>query len=117
MGKWLALIALLSGCATIDRHAKPPTDWPPLIIVYNKIDPIAVQSKCGGNLWLQYAGCVEYDFCRLSCTVHYFTDLVLEHEEMHCKGYQHHGNTEIADGWNFWKNNNSCGMPVWQSTR
>lgn len=118
MNKWLVMFALLSGCATIDPHTPPPADWPPLIVVPNKTDIISVQRKCASVFDVLvlnvYGGCVEYDFCALSCTVTYWLDAAFAHEEMHCRGYQHHGDTRIADGFLFWQANNSCGMPLWK---
>ena len=81
-------LLLLVGCTTIDSHDPPPLDFPSLKVVshYGKMPP-----ECGGGGLMVNIACTVPDFCSKTCNIYYMVNLswVKEHEELHCKGYDH----------------------------
>lgn len=80
----LALAVLVAGCATIDRHDPPPADFPVLRIVHH-------YGRIPADCSWDSIGCAVTDFCARRCDVYLAVRWawVREHEELHCKGYDH----------------------------
>jgi len=85
--RYLCLL-FLSACSTIDVSDPPPVDWPAMRIMryYGKIP-----EACGSSLLNYNIACAVPDFCAKTCNVYLRVDWawVKEHEELHCKGYDH----------------------------
>lgn len=85
---------------SIDEHTPPPEGWPTLTVIKH-----AVSSKEMRDVCSQYGpaagivACAEPDLDAKTCDIWLqkeFPDAYVEwHEEMHCKGYDHPGGTEI----------------------
>ena len=98
-----ALAALLAACSTIDQHAKVP-GWPQLRIVEHFVPDAQMRSRCAKYmpLGLFPEACAEFYFDRGECHVWYSADFrpqpyVMEHERLHCEGYDHPGDTTLHD--------------------
>jgi len=105
------------GCTAINVHQEPPKDWPKLSVSIQKVGFWEMQTLCGGNPLMaalglkNYFGCAWIRFDTNTCVVYYSSDdehgkLVIEHELMHCEGYDHIGSSSLADGWEQWKKEN-----------
>jgi len=109
----LLLVMALGACTAINVHQKPPSDWPKLNVSIHKVGFRELQKICGGSyaigLLTQYMGCAWIYFEKGTCEVYYAADdkdsatHVIEHEVMHCEGYDHIGSSALADGWGEWK--------------
>lgn len=107
----LLATVLLSGCAVlrpIDYNISPPADWPVKEVQITHLEPGAVPPMCA-----QYAGhtnsCAVVNFRTGVCYIYLTTKSteVLEHEQGHCKGYDHVGeNNRSRNAWERWKANN-----------
>lgn len=123
--RYLLVIALLAGCAGFapipesgfDRSitpigaAEPPADWPKLVIQHVRIpfdDMISVCAKAWKNPSAPGRACALIVFKSSTC---YIVDsiefpmspYVRRHEEQHCGGHDHAGETTIRDAWEKWK--------------
>lgn len=114
---FIAVMVWLSGCTAINVHQEPPKDWPKLLVSIQKVGFWEMQTLCGGNPLMaalglkNYFGCAWIQFDTNTCVVYYSSDdehgkLVIEHELMHCEGYDHIGSSSFADGWEEWKKEN-----------
>lgn len=98
-------LCLVSGCQTalytsIDESVLPPIDWPILIVNKHLVSPKEMRDVC--SKYGPAAGivaCAEPDLKAKTCDIWMVKDFpsayVEWHEEMHCKGYDHPGGTEI----------------------
>lgn len=119
----IAAPAILAGCVStqIDQHTKPPRDWPALRVIEHHLMVGEVYDRC----W-QYVspgmkvaavlllappivhGCAEIDFRMGECHIYVRGDIpepdVLEHERLHCQGYDHtRGDATLARAWRNYK--------------
>lgn len=120
MRRSLAIAALvLAGCASapagdrrrIDYSVPPPADWPALAIEVQHVPPDVMAASCpksasaipAGRLW----GCSVINLCARRCRV-FISDKVpseqkrnevLEHEQAHCRGYDHYGSSAFREAW------------------
>lgn len=109
----LAVYLLLAGCTAINVHQEPPKDWPKLEISYHKVGFWEMQRHCGTSgpkfLLFQSFGCAWIDFDAMTCRIYYAAQdtesaaLVIEHEEEHCRGFDHIGSSTLRDYWENWK--------------
>jgi hypothetical protein len=92
---WLLLLALV-GCSSIDLSNKPPRDWPELEVRVHK-EGFMAKRECDGF----FGGCAVVDFCAKTCDIYLQWDFnfILEHEKLHCKGYDHYGEKTMRQGW------------------
>jgi hypothetical protein len=98
----LALLFLLPGCAVIG-HQKV-AGWPQLAVIEHYVPNKAMRDRCA-----QYVGfgmspeaCAQFDFARGRCDIWYSADFppgsyVITHEREHCLGYEHEGETGMAE--------------------
>ena len=104
----LLCLALLTGCATmIDEHQAPPPRWPSLEVRDNIVGIWEIQKRCYKHVNLGWkllggfaGGCAEINFADRTCNIYRAYDASeewLAHEEAHCRGYSHVGETWAAD--------------------
>ncbi len=98
-----ACAAVLAGCSTIDQHEKV-AGWPELRIVEHYVPDAELRSRCAKYVpfGLFPEACAEFYFNRGECHVWYNADFrpqpyVMEHERLHCQGYDHPGDTSLRD--------------------
>lgn len=110
----LLSLALLSGCATlIDEHQPPPKDWPDLMILDNVVSGWEVQKRCYQYLSLPFKligglamACAQVNFEERTCNIYRAEDAsanIIEHEQMHCRGLSHPGDTWAEDALRNWQ--------------
>ena len=106
----LSTTLLTSACTTIDQHKLPDQDFPTLRIIEHHVDGGKVIDACYKYVPLGWKllgavpeGCAEVDFEANTCTIwvrgDYPSKRVLEHERLHCKGYDHPGDDTINKAW------------------
>jgi len=97
----LVAVFLCTGCTMIDYAKAPPADWPELKVDVYRTTFWDTQRLCGGNLLFPTPACAAVDFKGRRCTIITSTDdeRVMEHERAHCRGYDHVGETTLADVW------------------
>ena len=101
----LVLGATLSvgACTTIDT-GEPVEGWPQLRVVEHYVPDATMRQRCSkyvafGMLPL---ACAEFNFASGECHVWYSANFppsqsVMEHERLHCQGYEHPGDTTLRD--------------------
>ena len=110
LGVCIVAFFLLHGCATlIDEHKPAPKGWPILRVSDNIVSGWEVQKHCYGYLPLAQKligsfpmACAEIRFDLGTCNIwraHDATADILEHEQMHCRGLSHPGDTWAEDAW------------------
>lgn len=112
---WQSILAMLGGgsvaaCTTIDEHTEPPKDWPDLSITEHYVPHAQMRDRCVKyTAWyLNPEACMEVHFDTKVCDLWFSADfpppqLFVQHERMHCAGYQHPGDTQLSDAWNNYK--------------
>ena len=102
------LCVLLGGCILpgIDWETPPPADWPLLAVKYYEMSIDDIATRCP-NVVLP-VGCAVVNFALSECYVYTATSTpwIVEHEEKHCLGYDHYGDSTMRDAWKQWKENN-----------
>ena len=106
-----AALLALTGCTVVNEHKLPPADWPALEITVERNGFWETQEKCGRNvaevlLIGPALGCMWVNFDEMRCRIYLWLDVVLEHEMLHCQGYDHYGSSDLADYWEQWKKDN-----------
>ncbi len=89
-----------SGCATIDTHSLT-AGWPDLMLIEHHVPHAEMRDRCG--IFVPFGsspeGCAIFKFQDRECHVYVSADFpsarVLEHERLHCKGYDHVGSTDM----------------------
>jgi hypothetical protein len=108
-----AACAMTGGCATlIDEHKPAPNGWPTLQVRDHVVSGWEVQRQCYEFLPLTQKllggfpmACAKIDFLANSCDIYHAHDAtpeVLEHEQMHCRGHSHVGDTWAEDALRGW---------------
>ena len=108
--KALFIIAtlMLSACSTIDAHTPAPSGWPALRIVIVD-DPYAdkgIEVYCSpSNLFAYHMACAVPDFAQQTCFIYARSrdKWLIDHEKLHCAGYDHPGGSSIRKIMNYWK--------------
>ncbi len=96
------LAAFLPACATIDRHERVE-GWPELRIVEHHVPAEVMLERCR-----KYAGfgsvplaCAEFNLALGRCDIwlseSFAPSGLVEHERLHCRGYDHVGATNMRD--------------------
>src|SRR6185503_10386594 len=97
------LLVLLAGCSSID-HVKVD-GWPALEVVERYVARSELHERCKeyvtGFAMLPVA-CAQFDFVNRRCYVWYNADdpptaATIEHERLHCQGYDHPGEATMRD--------------------
>ncbi len=107
----LLLILALGACTLINEHKLPPKDWPNLEVTVYETGFSETQEKCGWSvlgavLVGPILGCAYINFDKMKCDIYLWVNSVLDHELLHCKGYDHIGSSRLADYWEQWKKEN-----------
>ena len=99
-GWFLALLCVGSiGCTTIDYKVAPPSDFPHLTVIEYYGDVPCFLS----------IACTFFNFNKKQCHIYYQPNpaqWVKNHEEAHCRGYDHNQETFVRDLWEQWKHDN-----------
>ena len=104
----MLLCLLLSGCATmIDEHREAPKGWPLLTVRDNVVSGWEVQRRCYAYFPLTQKligsfpmACAEIRFDLATCDIwraHDASPDIIEHEQLHCRGHSHPGETWAED--------------------
>lgn len=97
-----ALLFMLAGCATIvDVNRAPPADWPALDVVVQRTTEEVVRKACSRTTLIAAYGCTVVRLENNKCYIFLATDdpATLEHERLHCLGYDHVGDSFLRDMW------------------
>ncbi|MGQ0522882.1 MAG: hypothetical protein ACT4P8_04375 [Betaproteobacteria bacterium] len=106
----LALFAFffLAGC-TIVGHEKVP-DWPQLTVREHYVAHHVMRDKCVKYVpfGMSPEACMEFDLRAGTCDIWYSADFppgrgVIEHERLHCRGYDHIGGNVLSRAVAGWK--------------
>lgn len=91
-------ILFVTGCSSLGNTR--PHDWPELKVSVHK-SGFMKKEECNGTL----GGCAYVEWCSRTCYVYLQIDskAIEEHERGHCAGYDHDGDSTMADSWNRWK--------------
>jgi len=96
------LILFLGGCTTI-AHEKVE-GWPRLTVVEHYVPHHVMRDRC-----VKYAAfgttpeaCAEFNLVERRCDIWFSADFtppkaIVEHERMHCEGYDHVGQSNMRD--------------------
>ncbi len=99
----MVLLAMVLSACTIVGHEKV-LGWPQMDIVAHYVPAEEMRTRC-----LPYVGfgmlpeaCAEFNFAANRCDMWFNADFpppaqVVEHEELHCKGYDHIGQRTMAE--------------------
>ena len=92
--------ALLAGCATIDYSTPPSADWPKMQTVIVEAHGEELNKLCCGAL-----ACARADFKNRICYIvtGNLAQWILDHEDGHCKGYDHPGEHTTVGAWEHYK--------------
>lgn len=114
--RWIeALSALFGGaaaaaCTTIDEHTAPPADWPKLELFEHHVPHAEMRDQCvqWGPWWASPEACAIVNFEAMRCDIWFSADFPplrtwIEHEYMHCAGYDHPGDPVLATAWQLHK--------------
>lgn len=103
----LAFLAA-TGCAGIDTHTVT-AGWPDLAPIEHHVSNAAMRERCGIYLpvWSSPEGCAVFKFQDHECHIYVSSDFprptVLEHERLHCKGYDHIGSDDMQKMLSDWR--------------
>jgi hypothetical protein len=93
--------ALAAGCATLDHQRVE--GWPELAIVEHRVPHAEMRERCARyvGFGMSPEACAEFDFVERKCHLWFSADFppqrfIVEHERLHCAGYDHAGSTAMA---------------------
>lgn len=104
-----AIALLLGACSTIDEHTPPPLDWPALTVDVARVAHGEMRETCGRftSVMASPEGCALLDFSARTCSIVLSRDFpsqaVERHEYLHCAGFDHPGESTLADLWRNYK--------------
>lgn len=102
----------ISGCATVISHEPAPADWPALTRSTHYVGIFELQRQCYSSIpliWKLLGGfamqCVQIDFAARTCTKYRPENTTDgdDHEEDHCDGRDHVGESTLRDAWAMYK--------------
>lgn len=103
----LAAALAMSACTVMNEHQAPDPQWPALQVVEHEVSAIEMLRRCYRfvSLPMKLLGaipfaCAEINLVENRCDIWFTADsdpFILEHERLHCKGYDHHGDTTLRD--------------------
>jgi len=99
------LVLLVSACANardIDAGRAPPADWPQLEESIVPTTRAEVMRRCPKAAKYRPAGCALIYFAPRQCVI-LDAGADLAHERMHCRGYDHYGESAVHDAWERYK--------------
>jgi hypothetical protein len=94
---------LAGGCTMIDQHERV-AGWPDLRLVEHYVPEKVMRERCAKYVPFGFLpeACAEFYFAQGECHVWYSADYppthyVMEHERLHCRGFDHPGDTNLRD--------------------
>jgi hypothetical protein len=97
----LVLAAALAGCTTIGHERVE--GWPELVVTEYRVPAAQMRERCRkyvGFLQVPLA-CAEFNLAAKRCVIWldagYAPAWVVEHERLHCQGFDHVGSTAMRD--------------------
>lgn len=98
-----AYLLTLVSCSLIDTH-KRVEGWPILRLVEHYVPDSVMKERCAKYVPFGFMpeACAEFYFAQGECHVWYSADYppthyVMQHERLHCQGYDHVGSTNLRD--------------------
>lgn len=103
----LALLCASAHASEIDWNKPPPADWPTLTQKVLYVSAYDFETYCKPDE-PNVGGCAIPYFDLNLCMIYVRDDLqfylaLLTHEEGHCDGKDHYGESAMADKWAVWK--------------
>lgn len=99
----LPLVVFSLGACTMIDHDKVE-GWPALTVYEHHVPHHVMRDKCAQYTpWGSFPeACAEFDLAALRCDLYFSADFpppkfFIEHERMHCAGYDHVGETHMKD--------------------
>ncbi len=93
--------ALCAGCNTMIDHEKVE-GWPQLALYEHYVPNLQMRERCVKYtpIGASPLACAEFNFVERRCDIWYSADFppskaVIEHERLHCDGYDHVGETTM----------------------
>jgi hypothetical protein len=97
------LVILASACSFTIGHEKVE-GWPPLQVVEHYVPHAQMRERCARYMGFGTApiACAEFGLAARRCDIWYSADFppspeIVEHERLHCAGYDHVGGTTMKD--------------------
>lgn len=96
----LLLGSAISGCANINEHVRVE-GWPELRVIEHHVPERVMRERCARFGTLPMA-CAEFHFTAGECHIWFSSDFppsmfVVKHEHLHCKGYDHVGDSNMQE--------------------
>ena len=95
------LLAMVLSACTLLGHQKVP-GWPQLVIVEHYVSNTEMRERCAKyvGFGMSPAACAEFNFAANRCDLWFSADFpptreILEHERLHCQGYDHVGGSTL----------------------
>jgi hypothetical protein len=110
----MALALVAPACAMIG-HEPPPSDWPSLkrVVIETENAPQMIDAcvrrglkVIGYGIFTTVGACAHADFCTMTCTKVWpkgASETTKMHEEKHCEGRDHPGETTFKNAWAAYK--------------
>jgi hypothetical protein len=102
MRKSLVLLAALAAGCSVIGHERVE-GWPALQVVEHYVPHAVMRDKCApyAGFGMSPEACAEFDLVHRQCHIWFSADFppqkfIVEHERMHCAGYDHVGSTNMA---------------------
>jgi hypothetical protein len=108
--RWLAVLpcVLAASCSVMMGH-EPVAGWPQLEVVEHHVPHAQMRDRCAKYVAFGSSpeACAEFDLANRKCHIWFSSDFppqpfVVEHERMHCAGYDHAGSTSMAAYLEYW---------------
>ena len=99
----MVLMAMALAACSVIGHEKV-AGWPALEVVEHHVPNAEMRTRCAKYVGFGMSpdACAEFDFVRKRCDLWFSADFpppkaFIEHERMHCQGYDHVGETNMRD--------------------
>ncbi len=102
----VVLILATTGCSIVGHNRVQ--GWPKLSVVENKVEHRVMRDHCSkyAPFWADVLACAEINLSEGACTIWYVYETELEHERLHCDGYDHIGGNTLEPLYLAWKAKN-----------
>lgn len=94
---------ILTGCTAINGH-KRVDGWPELTVREHRVPHAQMRDRCSryAPWWGSAEACAEMNLATGTCDIWFSADFppqsfIVEHERLHCQGYDHIGSTVLRD--------------------
>jgi hypothetical protein len=99
----LVLMAMVLTACTIVGHQRV-AGWPELAVVEHHVPEAEMRSRCAKYVafGMSPQACAEFNFALRRCDIWFSADFpptrsMVEHERLHCQGYDHLGMSTMAE--------------------